>query len=798
MIWFRKYFHIVSVLFLTILAADYNEKQCQNKIDFEPTNGPYGGDIRAILKHPEEFLLITTENGKVYKSLDNGYAWSKINYEFPMMTRDIGANRVGHIFLCFFNANPYVSTDLGESWNRIEADIRFSSFHRDTTNNLLYGGGRGKIYISKDDGSEWNISQVIDGNNSIYDIETDSNSYIYVTIYNTGIYKSTDLGETWNALPIEVGSNRCRELEIDDDNIFVTIEFIDDFSHRYSKIFKSINGGDTWVLIKETDEICKTFSVYENTIVLPTDEGLVYVSSNNGNNWSEISKKLTDINAIIPISDKEFLIGTQKKGVIRFNILEKTFVECNEGIQNYYVNNIAINERNYVFVDSFGNNTLFSTTNYGRTWEMPNFIGVSEIGECEDIECSSNYVFLAFSSDNSGGSIFRSVDHGNSFRFYTSIGKPYDLMINNNDELYICSDNGLYKANDLNSSFSKIYPSECWRVETNSEGDIILGCSDEVKISTDQGVTWSTTLTNVNIQNYTAIETDDEMNVYLGTRGTGFYKSTDGGFTWNLLSDSTSTVGSIVVLENEELYIQQNGYIYHSSNGGNSFTRVYSLGYVGETELAINTRGNIFVGNYYEGVFRSTDISYPVETIEFYSVTEGKEVNLYWHTIDDINNLGYSVFRKSKSEDNWAKKGFVSAKSPSAGGNIYTYKDSVTVSGDYQYYLQQLSTDSLTSKSEVLEVTVTENVLSNYKLYQNYPNPFNSSTTIHWQLPKTEHVTIEVFDILGAQVVELVNQRFESGYCSTNFDGRGLPSGVYIYKIRAGSFIDSKKMLLLK
>ncbi|MBZ0178451.1 MAG: T9SS type A sorting domain-containing protein [Melioribacteraceae bacterium] len=85
-----------------------------------------------------------------------------------------------------------------------------------------------------------------------------------------------------------------------------------------------------------------------------------------------------------------------------------------------------------------------------------------------------------------------------------------------------------------------------------------------------------------------------------------------------------------------------------------------------------------------------------------------------------------------------------------------------------------------------------------YAISQNFPNPFNPSTTIKWQLPKSEHVKIEVFNILGQRVAELVNNKFEAGYHGVNFDASFLPSGVYIYTIKAGSFYTSRKMLLLK
>ncbi|WKZ69585.1 MAG: T9SS type A sorting domain-containing protein [Melioribacteraceae bacterium] len=85
-----------------------------------------------------------------------------------------------------------------------------------------------------------------------------------------------------------------------------------------------------------------------------------------------------------------------------------------------------------------------------------------------------------------------------------------------------------------------------------------------------------------------------------------------------------------------------------------------------------------------------------------------------------------------------------------------------------------------------------------YDLSQNYPNPFNPSSIIKYQLPSDSHVSLIVYDILGKEVVELINEHQSAGYYFINFDGSFLSSGMYIYRIIAGNYIDSKKMLLLK
>jgi hypothetical protein len=87
---------------------------------------------------------------------------------------------------------------------------------------------------------------------------------------------------------------------------------------------------------------------------------------------------------------------------------------------------------------------------------------------------------------------------------------------------------------------------------------------------------------------------------------------------------------------------------------------------------------------------------------------------------------------------------------------------------------------------------------SDYSLNQNYPNPFNPSTKIAYQIPKSGHVTLKVFNALGKEVATLVNEEKSLGRYTIDFNAQGLSSGIYFYSIRSGSYFETKKMMLLK
>ena len=85
-----------------------------------------------------------------------------------------------------------------------------------------------------------------------------------------------------------------------------------------------------------------------------------------------------------------------------------------------------------------------------------------------------------------------------------------------------------------------------------------------------------------------------------------------------------------------------------------------------------------------------------------------------------------------------------------------------------------------------------------FKLEQNYPNPFNPTTTIQYQLPAMSKVTLKVYDIFGSEVATLINEEQEAGYKEVEFNGSSIASGMYIYRLTAGSFSIIKKMILVK
>ncbi len=129
-------------------------------------------------------------------------------------------------------------------------------------------------------------------------------------------------------------------------------------------------------------------------------------------------------------------------------------------------------------------------------------------------------------------------------------------------------------------------------------------------------------------------------------------------------------------------------------------------------------------------------------------------------------------------------------------GRGYDVLNSISVLKNISAEAIQIYTSNFTDIPTVVEDQ--SEIVKEFKLSQNYPNPFNPSTKINWQSPVSGHQTLKIYDVLGNEVVTLVNEYRNAGSYETDFNASSLSSGIYFYRLSLGSFIQTKKMLLIK
>jgi hypothetical protein len=193
------------------------------------------------------------------------------------------------------------------------------------------------------------------------------------------------------------------------------------------------------------------------------------------------------------------------------------------------------------------------------------------------------------------------------------------------------------------------------------------------------------------------------------------------------------------------------------------------------------------------------DAIIPVELINQRIFVHGTTVTINWQTVTETNNLGFEIQSQLIDEDktftDWKIIGMVKGKGTEAQVSSYEFRDDVLISGTYNYRIKQIDFNGNFTYYNLNRIEI---IPFEFSLSQNYPNPFNPTTTISFQIPNEEFVSLKVFDMLGNEVKTLINEVMNPGIHNLQFDASSLTSGIYFYTLKAKEKITSKKMVLVK
>jgi hypothetical protein len=320
-------------------------------------------------------------------------------------------------------------------------------------------------------------------------------------------------------------------------------------------------------------------------------------------------------------------------------------------------------------------------------------------------------------------------------------------------------------------------------------------------------------------------------NLFAGTEGgPGVYRSIDNGVSWTRVYSIIQA--SCFAVSGTNLFAANGPWVFLSADTGTSWTEVDS-GLTDGVRSLVVSKTYLFAGTSGSGVFLSTnngtswapanvgltyrDIwSLAVYGTNLFAVTDSggflsTNCGTIWTPIGSgliniivlslgnsetniIKSIGSrslksSVFLSTDNGTSWTEvdsglHGFVTCLAADAT-NVYAG----TYDGVWLRPLSELFTSVQASTAQIPTA---------FELCQNYPNPFNPSTTIKYELPRASYVSLTVYDILGREVSVLVNERRNAGVHGAKFDGSNLASGVYLYRLQAGDFVASKKMLVVK
>jgi ligand-binding sensor domain-containing protein len=331
-------------------------------------------------------------------------------------------------------------------------------------------------------------------------------------------------------------------------------------------------------------------------------------------------------------------------------------------------------------------------------------------------------------------------------------------------------------------------------LSVDNNGNLFAGSyGGGIYYSSDYGVSWEQRNSGLSSLSISSIKLDHLGNVYAGTWDGQIFRSSNFGNQWTYCD-----VGVMLILVND-IAIAPSGNIYIGTNDGIFVS--YNLGlswihlnngwpeYRQSLSITVNIHENIFADALGLGIYRSTDLgnNWVLLNSDIYS------------PIPDIfiNSAGYifaaganGVFRSTNNGEDWSlyNSGLpewngVNALAQDIDGRMIAGTEIEGVSW---------TTSSTTAIQEV------NNIVKYFALSQNYPNPFNPITIISYQIPQAGFISLKVYDILGREVVTLVNEEKPAGNYELEFDGKGLPSGIYFYRLSAEDWIDTRKMVLMR
>ena len=279
-------------------------------------------------------------------------------------------------------------------------------------------------------------------------------------------------------------------------------------------------------------------------------------------------------------------------------------------------------------------------------------------------------------------------------------------------------------------------------------------------------------------------------NLFAGN-GSGVFLSTNNGTNWTEVNSGlTNTDVWALAINGTNLFAGTAGGVFLSTNNGTNWTAAGLANHLIWTFAVSGT--NLFAGTY-TGVFLTTDNGTSWTEVNsgltntFVNTLVVYDTNLFAGTYN-------GVFLSINNGTSWTdvSSGLTPNTDVNAlivyGTNLYagTVVDQISV---WRRPISEMITSVVGSSIDLP---------TRFTLSQNHPNPFNPTTIIKYQLPKLSFVTLKVFDVLGNEIANLVNEEKLTGTYEVTWYAQGIPSGVYFYQLRSGNFVETKKMLLLK
>lgn len=634
---------------------------------------------------------------------------------------------------------------------------------------ILAGGANGIVYRSTNKGVSWSESGLF--NYSVRCFATTNTHDIYVAGDRGFIYSSTDDGITWNSIVGFIPTAGVYSLAVNDSGYM--------FAGTPDGFFRSDNYGTTWI---KDPTILATIVVA--TIIYPKDSVFVlanngtYISKNRGLSWEKISSlggtyftvnykgeyfmsssvgivksvdfgrtwtaltntPLLNVTALHSDSIGNLYIGMGATGIVR--IKHNNSIPEMLGLAGNEAGSIVSSDPSTIFAAT-QHGAMYSSNDTGTTWKRCNE-GITGVTVWRFSHPSSSIIYACSYMDG----IFRSTDDGFSWKSIGLEGRTLWAVEGSGDStVFVVTDTGLFRSTDCGKTwnYNRKAMGTYSTMTSNKEGIVFLTTETGVARTTDRGTTW-TDLSGVNPR-YVYCNNDERLFAY-GSLGVQY--STDNGDIWKYNNFHESVDNPLCVAANE------NNLLVGTVNG-----------VLRSTDLGLSwIEKSVSYNNPVLGVIITKEGRY-FKSSQFNGVSEYDKTTLEWKEIAHV------------FPTQW-----VHTVALNAQGNLIASTEGMGV-------FRTTSVVTEVNDGKIDNPTV-------FAVSDNYPNPFNPSTTISFTLPTNSYVSLKIFDVLGKEVESIVNEYLAAGTHSVHWNANNMASGVYFYRVQAGVFVETKKLILEK
>jgi photosystem II stability/assembly factor-like uncharacterized protein len=769
-------------------------------------------------------LFAGTSGGGVFLSTNNGTSWSPANRGLTNVTilalaASPSNSGSGPSIFAGTDLGIFRSPDNGTTWTAVNNGLTSAYVNAlavvtmagGASSSIFAGTSTDGVFRSTDNGTTW-VKTALTGIN-VLSLAVMSGTNLFAGTLHNGVYLSTNNGANWSTVNTGL---------INTDVYTLAVTGTDLFAGTGRGVYLSTNGGTSWTSISN--------GLSNNTIVALAASGAIlcagagqtgvgggvgaWASTNGGASWIAANTGLTDFRVMaLGFSGANLFAGTWFKGVHITTNGGTSWIPVNTGFTSLSVNTLLVSGTNlYVGTNQvhFAGTSLFGQS--GGVWRRPlaemvpawlpqtSPLGTQGLGQIQFVTPAEGWIVAG------NGKLLHTTNAGTNWSKVVPGG--LDSIEFNTDNLSSLS------------PLSFLNPATGWVMGTSGQFQHASGAV--LFKTTNGGATWSKQplagwSTGFGVQFVDANHGWAEVVNGISTAFTySILRTTDGGNQWVSVYSSSSALCCPYFVD------ANNGYATIGIYGGTTSSIVHTTdgGVTWTTQLTDNTPGspsriqfvdasNGWVVGDSAKIFRTTNGGSTWSRLTNSGIDRSASLRTMFFLDANTGWIGGQlasgavpafVLHTSNGGATWSIQGGAAWSPPNPcpiqsnpTGLFFVDANTGWMTTHFGDLVKTTTGSGVTAVSELHDVGVP----SRFTLDQNYPNPFNPNTTIRFELPKDGYVSLRAFNILGQLVATLVDEYKETGIHEVRWNAQ-VPSGIYFYRLQAGEFMETKKMILMK